>query len=70
MKITKQYGGVVTANNIELLGCKIRCIPDDDHRRRVICGVYATRLRATEVFVEMTGEGWDAPDYEYVMPLA
>lgn len=32
MIITKQCGGVVAANSVELLGCKIRCIPDDDHR--------------------------------------
>ena len=68
MKITTQKGEVVNAHDIEISGSKIQCTPDYDHRRRIVCGIYNSRRRATEIFSEMTCEGWNNENPQYVMP--
>ena len=68
MKITTQDGRVVNAHTIEISRNVIRYTPDEDHRRKIVCGVYADRFRATEVFSEMTEAGWTRENPEYVMP--
>ncbi len=68
MKITTQDGQVVHAHTIEVGSNVIRYTPDEDHRRKIVCGTYKDRCRATEVFSEMAETGWTQKNPEYVMP--
>lgn len=68
MKLTTQNGDVLDICNIEIQGSVIRCTPKKDRRKRVFCGQYKDRQRATEVFSEMTCVGWNEENSEYVMP--
>lgn len=68
MTITTQDGAVVNAHTIEICSKVIRCIPDRDHRKKIVCGTYKDRARATEVFAEMSEIGWSEEKPEYIMP--
>lgn len=70
MEITMQNGDVVNAYNIELSGKTIKCTPNHDKRLRIECGTYQSRERATEIFSEMTCEGWNNKNPKYIMPKA
>lgn len=68
MKIVTQSGETVYAHEIQTSGKEIRCTPQNDKRKRVVAGVYDSMKRATEVFAEMTCEGWNNKNPSYVMP--
>lgn len=68
MKIVTQNGEVVYAHEIQNSGKEIKCTPKNDRRKRVLVGVYDSVKRATEVFVEMTCEGWNNKNPSYIMP--
>lgn len=68
MKITTQDGKVIIAHNIEISGCVVKCTPKEDMRKREVCGEYKDRIRATEIFAEMTCIGWNTKNPQYTMP--
>ena len=68
MKVTTQSGEMLEVHEISLSGKVIKCTPEKDKRKRVVCGEYKDRQRATEVFSEMTCIGWNEKNPEYVMP--
>lgn len=68
MKIVTQNRETIYAHEIQISGKEIKCTPKNDKRKRVSVGIYETVKRATEIFSEMTCEGWNNKNPSYVMP--
>lgn len=66
MVIITQTGKSINACEFSVSDKIIKCTPTEDKRRRIVCGEYKDRKRATQVFMDMLQVEWDA---EYVMPI-
>ena len=69
MVITRQDGVVDECTDIMVQGKVIYYTPKNDRRKKEMAGVYENRERATEIFSEMTCEGWNSKNPNYVMPI-
>ena len=70
MIIKRQDGAVDECTNITLQGKVIYYTPRKDQRKKEVAGIYESRERATEVFSEMTCEGWNNKNSQYKMPVS
>ena len=68
MKITKQNFEIVYGHDIEMQGCKISCVPDNNLKEKVLCGEYSDVYKTAKVFAEMAYVGWMSKNSVYIMP--